>query len=57
MLSSGLPRTSTLMLGILKIHGLWIQGLQATADHSRLHHDGLRSLLLEQLLGHLSAMP
>ena len=57
MLSPGLPRPSALNLGILKIHGLWIQGLQATADHSRLHHDGLRSLLLEQLLGHLTAMP
>ena len=57
MLGSGLPRTSTLMLSILKIHGLLIHGLQATADHSRLHHDGLRSLLLEQLLGHLTAMP
>ena len=57
MLGSGLPRTSTLMLSILKIHGLLIHGLQATAGHSRLHHDGVRNMLLEQLLRHLTAMP
>ena len=58
MLGSGLPRTSTLMLSILKIHGLLIHGLQGSPlSHSRLHHDGVRNLLLEQLLGHLIAMP
>ena len=47
MLGPGLPRTSTLVLGLLKIHGLLVYELLGSMlNYSGLHHHGVLNMLL-----------